>query len=89
MIYVSESGVQTKTPKIARRTTADLEASFEQARNAPDAIRRVFIFTYSLRGPIGQEPIRHDLPRSAQPTHEFPEVFQSSFGPEPLNLLRK
>ncbi|MER8976071.1 hypothetical protein [Mesorhizobium sp. M0800] len=46
--YVSGSGVQTAVPKIARGTAAGLEDAFEQARNAPDAIRRVFIVTSSL-----------------------------------------
>ncbi|MEC9244775.1 MAG: hypothetical protein VYB05_08395 [Pseudomonadota bacterium] len=48
MNYVSGSGVRTAIPKIARGTAADLEDAFEQARNAPDAIRRVFIVTSSL-----------------------------------------
>lgn len=48
MNYVSGSGVRTAIPKIARGTAAGLENAFEQARNAPDAIRRTFIVTSSL-----------------------------------------
>jgi len=46
--YVSGGGVQTGIPRISRGTAADLEDAFEQAREAPDAIRRVFIVTSSL-----------------------------------------
>lgn len=46
--YVSGSGVRTAIPKIARGHAAGLEDAFTEARNAPDAIRRVFIVTSSL-----------------------------------------
>ena len=46
--YVSGRGVQTSIPKILRGSANELEGAFSEARNAPDAIRRVFIVTSSL-----------------------------------------
>lgn len=74
MNYVSGSGVRTAIPRIARGTTVRLEDAFEQARNAPDAIRRVFIVTSSLSR-AAVEVALADIARGRRPDPYFVQLY--------------
>ena len=73
--YVSGSGVQTAIPRVIRGDPDLLAATFEQARAAPNAIRRAMIVTSSLsKGAV--EQALADIRTGARPDPYFIQLYQ-------------
>lgn len=73
--YVSGSGVQTAIPRVIRGDADLLAATFEQARAAPNAIRRAMIVTSSLsKGAV--EQALDDIRAGGRPDPYFVQLYQ-------------
>lgn len=73
--YISGSGVHTAIPRVVRGNPDLLAAAFEQARAAPDAIRRAMIVTSSLsKGAV--EQALADIRAGGRPDPYFIQLYQ-------------
>ncbi|WP_225421472.1 hypothetical protein [Sphingomonas parva] len=73
--YISGSSVHTAIPRVVRGDPDLLAAAFEQARAAPDAIRRAMIVTSSLsKGAV--EQALADIRSGGRPDPHFIQLYQ-------------
>ena len=73
--YISGGGVHTAIQRVVRGDADELAAAFEQARAAPDAIRRAMIVTSSLsKGAV--EQALADIRAGGRPDPYFIQLYQ-------------
>jgi hypothetical protein len=73
--YISGGGIHTTIPRVVRGDPDLLAAAFEQARAAPDSIRRAMIVTSSLsKGAV--EQALADIRAGGRPDPYFIQLYQ-------------